>query len=158
MSNTSKLPTWNDSSIMTSRAQYAISALLQLDREDTKKPLPLSVIAENDGISVSYLEQLFSSLRKHGIVQSYLGPGGGYSLAKEPKHIRISDIIIAAEDCAPARRARSTSKKASKQSNDNTSSRHATSYLWGHLNTIIYNETSNITLHDIANCNESADG
>jgi Rrf2 family iron-sulfur cluster assembly transcriptional regulator len=133
---------------MTNRAQHAISAMIKLYEHQDKNPVPLSAIAEQDNISISYLEQLFAGLRKHGIVKSTLGPGGGYELAKEPQDICISDIMIAAEDSAPARRS-----KQSKQLRNSQTQSSPTYKLWTKLNQMILKETSTLTLNDIAQDN-----
>ena len=133
---------------MTSRAQYAITALLKLYYFKENHPLSLAIISEEEDISISYLEQLFSGLRKHEIVKSYRGPGGGYVLAKPANDIRISEIMIAAEDCAPAKRPKKNAEKKSHSDANNS-----TAALWGKLNNHLLEVTGNITLEEVANAN-----
>lgn len=81
---------------LSSKTRYSIMAVadlavLELDG-DTIKPVNLATISERQRISLSYLEQLFSKLRKAGIVKSIKGPGGGYNLARSKNEIRLSDI------------------------------------------------------------------
>lgn len=146
-SNTAPYSRIHEYSVMTSRAQYAITALLKLYYYNENHPLSLAIISEEEDISISYLEQLFSGLRRHEIVKSYRGPGGGYVLAKPANEIRIADIMIAAEDCAPARRPKKgADKKNSSEANCSTAA------LWGKLNTFILDVTNNISLEEVAKC------
>lgn len=97
---------------LTNRGRYAVMALVELARQENDKPVPLADIAETGHISISYLEQLFAALRRHGLVHSYRGPGGGYVLAKPPEEIQIAEILQAAEDSLPARQARTEDSEA----------------------------------------------
>ena len=76
------------------RSRYGIRALIDL-AEHTESPCALCEIAERNNISIKYLEQIFSVLKKAGIIKSIKGPKGGYFLAGSPEYIRISDIIVA---------------------------------------------------------------
>ena len=75
------------------RSRYGIRALIDL-AEHTDSPCALCEIAERNNISIKYLEQIFSVLKKAGIIKSIKGPQGGYFLAGNPVYIRISDIIV----------------------------------------------------------------
>ena len=75
------------------RSRYGIRALIDL-AEHTDSPCALCEIAERNNISIKYLEQIFSVLKKAGIIKSIKGPQGGYLLAGNPEYIRISDIIV----------------------------------------------------------------
>lgn len=68
---------------LTSKGRYAVTAMLDVALNSESGPVPLADISERQGISLSYLEQLFSRLRKNGLVSSVRGPGGGYLLGKE---------------------------------------------------------------------------
>lgn len=72
-------------------------------------PVPLADISERQGISLSYLEQLFSRLRKQGLVSSVRGPGGGYKLGREPKEIAIAEVIRAVDESIDATRCHGSS-------------------------------------------------
>ena len=74
---------------LTQRGRHAVMASVALAKNDGKGPLPLAQIARAGDISLSYLEQLFAGLRKHGLVKSHRGPGGGYVLARPPSEIFI---------------------------------------------------------------------
>ncbi|MEC8664606.1 MAG: Rrf2 family transcriptional regulator [Pseudomonadota bacterium] len=128
---------------LTSRGRYAVMALVELAHKmPEERWVPLSEIAHSGNISLSYLEQLFAGLRKNGLVRSYRGPGGGYLLAKDPSEIKLSEILMHAEDCVPAKRSRKTDK-ADAYGNKQT---HA---LWGHIGEMLYVCTQHITLKDI---------
>lgn len=83
---------------LTTKGRYAVTAMIDLSLNDRKGPVSLLEISERQNISLSYLEQLFSKLRKEGLVNSMRGPGGGYSLSREPKKIAISSIILAVDE------------------------------------------------------------
>ena len=76
------------------RSRYGIRALIDL-AEHADSPCALCEIAERNNISIKYLEQIFSVLKKAGIIQSIKEPKGGYFLAGNPEYVRISDIIVA---------------------------------------------------------------
>jgi len=83
--------------ILTTRGRYAVMAIIDLleDSFCNQKPTSLMSISKRQNISLSYLEQIFSNLRKADIVKSIKGPGGGYILKKNPSEITISQIINA---------------------------------------------------------------
>ncbi|MCX7628238.1 MAG: Fe-S cluster assembly transcriptional regulator IscR [Methylophilaceae bacterium] len=83
---------------LTTKGRFAVTAMLDLALNEMGRPVTLSAISERQGISLSYLEQLFSRLRNKGLVKSVRGPGGGYRLGKEPKAISVSDIIRAVDE------------------------------------------------------------
>lgn len=83
---------------ITTRGQMAVSAMTDLAVHQQLRPVALSAISARLGISLSYLEQLFSALRRAGLVDSTRGPGGGYMLAVKPADICVSDIILAVEN------------------------------------------------------------
>jgi Rrf2 family iron-sulfur cluster assembly transcriptional regulator len=134
--------TGNKSLKLTTRGRYAVMAMIELACREDKEPVPLAEIAESGDISLSYLEQLFSGLRKHGLVKSYRGPGGGYILARQASEIRISDILDSAEDCVPAKRA----QKGSGRVNGEDSK---VAILWGQMGEILYASMKHISLEDV---------
>ena len=87
---------------LSSRSQYAITAMLELALHDNQSPVTLFDISSKQKISLSYLEQLFANLRKHKLVRGRRGPGGGYVLARSPDEIAIADIIAAVDTEKPA--------------------------------------------------------
>ncbi len=78
---------------LTSKGRYAVSAMVDLNKERDKGPVTLAAISERQFISLSYLEQLFRRLREAGLVASVRGPGGGYLLAKPASEISVADVI-----------------------------------------------------------------
>ena len=76
-----------------SKGRYAVTAVIFLAQQETRAPMPLTDIAQLHEISLSYLEQIFSKLRRAGLVKSVRGPGGGYMLSRSPDEILISDIV-----------------------------------------------------------------
>ena len=78
---------------LSKKSRYGITALIDLAVYAKDQCVQLSSIAERNNISVKYLEQIFSSLRKAGLVRSVKGPQGGYLLAKRPESITVGDVI-----------------------------------------------------------------
>jgi Rrf2 family iron-sulfur cluster assembly transcriptional regulator len=71
---------------LTTKGRFAVTAMIDLALRQGKGPVTLSGISQRQAISLSYLEQLFGKLRRHEIVESIRGPGGGYSLARARRH------------------------------------------------------------------------
>ena len=78
---------------LTAKGRYAVSAMLDLALHDGEGPISLADISERQDISLSYLEQLFSKLRRNGLVSSVRGPGGGYTLSRGAEQIFVAEII-----------------------------------------------------------------
>jgi Rrf2 family protein len=78
---------------LTSKGRYAVTAMLDVALNSETGPVPLADISERQGISLSYLEQLFSRLRKNGLVSSVRGPGGGYLLGKDASSIAVGEVL-----------------------------------------------------------------
>jgi len=83
---------------LTTKGRYAVTAMLDLAFHSDSKPVTLTDIAARQTISLSYLEQLFSRLRRANMVKGIRGPGGGYTLADKPDKINIADIIAAVDE------------------------------------------------------------
>jgi len=83
---------------LTTKGRYAVTAMLDLSLHDGNGPVSLVEISERQDISLSYLEQLFSKLRRQGLVNSMRGPGGGYTLSRLPSEIAVSSIIMAVDE------------------------------------------------------------
>lgn len=90
---------------LSTKGRFAVTAMIDVALREKLGPVPLSDIAVRQQISLSYLEQMFSRLRQHGLVQSTRGPGGGYTLAQRTEAITVADIINAVEDAAPKHQA-----------------------------------------------------
>lgn len=87
---------------LTSKGRYAVTAMLDVTMHAANGPVSLADISERQAISLSYLEQLFSKLRKHGLVISVRGPGGGYRLGRCSAQIAIADVISAVNESVDA--------------------------------------------------------
>jgi len=83
---------------LTTKGRYAVNAMLDLSLHGEGKPIRLVEISERQGISVSYLEQLFSKLRRQSLVESIKGPGGGYILSRDAADISVSEVINAVDE------------------------------------------------------------
>ena len=83
---------------ITTRGQLAVSAMTDLALRQKMRPVALSTISARQGTSLSYLEQLFSALRRAGLVDSTRGPGGGYTLARKAADITIADIVLSVDE------------------------------------------------------------
>ena len=119
---------------LSSRADYAAKAMLELSI-NPDRPVTLAYLARLQDISISYLEQIFAQLRKHGLVKSVRGPGGGYVLNKPFSDITIGDIVEAIDH--PHNRTH-----ANLQDDE-------THQLWGQLSQIVYNHLDTVSLEDI---------
>lgn len=83
---------------LTTKGRYAVTAMLDLALHAKEKPITLADISQRQGISLSYLEQLFSRMRKQGLVASARGPGGGYRLSRDANDINVAQVIAAVDE------------------------------------------------------------
>ena len=83
---------------LTTKGRFAVTAMIDLALRSSNGPVALAAISQRQQISLSYLEQLFGKLRRHGIVDSVRGPGGGYCLARDMGEVSVSDIILAVDE------------------------------------------------------------
>jgi len=83
---------------LTTKGRYAVTAMIDLAIHQPGGPVTLKSISENQGISLSYLEQLFSMLRKSNLVKGTRGPGGGYVLSRDADLISMADIVVAVDE------------------------------------------------------------
>lgn len=89
---------------LTTKGRYAVTAMLDLAIHYQDGPITLADISKRQGISLSYLEQLFSKLRRNGLVDSARGPGGGYRLSRAAGEICIADVITAVDEKVDVRK------------------------------------------------------
>jgi Rrf2 family iron-sulfur cluster assembly transcriptional regulator len=129
---------------LTTKGRYAVTAMLDLALHYVREPINLADISGRQGISLSYLEQLFSRLRKQGLVESARGPGGGYMLARPSTQITIADVIHAVDESVDA-------TKCGGQKNCHGEDRCLTHDLWEDLSQQISSFLSGITLADLVN-------
>ena len=83
---------------LTTKGRFAVTAMIDLGLRSTNGPVALAAISQRQQISLSYLEQLFGKLRRHELVESTRGPGGGYSLGRDAAEITVADIILAVDE------------------------------------------------------------
>ena len=83
---------------LTTKGRYAVTAMLDLAINYQNGPITLSDISKRQGISLSYLEQIFSKLRRNGLVDSARGPGGGYRLSRDADLIAVGQVITAVDE------------------------------------------------------------
>lgn len=89
---------------LTTKGRYAVTAMLDLALHAKQGPVSLADISERQGISISYLEQLFAKLRKNGLVTSVRGPGGGYRLSRGGTELFVAQVIDAVDESVDATR------------------------------------------------------
>ena len=130
---------------LTSKGRYAVMAMADLAKNKVKKPTSLTEISLRQGISISYLEQLFLKLRKNNLVQSSRGPSGGYVLSKPPGEIKLLSIISAVDEKIKTVKCQKESKKGC----NGKSIKCITHNLWDDLETHINKFFEDNTLNDI---------
>ncbi len=131
---------------MTTKGRYAVTAMLDLALHNAQEPINLGDIARRQDISLTYLEQLFSKLRKHGLVASARGPGGGYRLAMDADDITIARVMYAVDE--PIDGTRCGGKQ-----NCQGDLRCLTHDLWMELNLHVSEFLNGITLGDLVQRN-----
>ncbi|MEH6566702.1 MAG: Fe-S cluster assembly transcription factor [Halopseudomonas sp.] len=89
---------------LTTKGRYAVTAMLDLALHEDQGPITLADISLRQGVSISYLEQLFAKLRRSKLVESVRGPGGGYRLSGGPAAISVAQIVEAVNDSMDATR------------------------------------------------------
>ena len=130
---------------LSSKGRYAVMAMADLAKNNIKEPTSLSEISLRQGISLSFLEQLFLRLKKNNLVLSARGPNGGYVLSKSPEEIKLSSIIEAVDEKIKTVKCKKNSKKGC----NGKSIKCITHNLWDDLETHINNFFEKNTLRDI---------
>ena len=130
---------------LTNKGRYAVMAMADLARVNAKQPTNLTDISLRQGISISFLEQIFSKLKKNNLVQSSRGPSGGYLLTRSPEDIKLLSIIRAVDEKIKT----VGCKKESKKGCTGKSVKCITHNLWDDLETHINNFFEKNTLKDI---------
>ena len=130
---------------LTSKGRYAVMAMADLALIKTNQPISITEISIRQGISISFLEQIFFKLIKNNLVESSRGPSGGYSLTKSPEEIKLSSIIKAVNEEVKT----VGCKKESKKGCNGKSMKCITHNLWDELETHINKFFENNTLNDI---------
>ena len=132
---------------LTSKGRYAVTAMLDVALHTATGPVPLADISARQEISLSYLEQLFARLRKHGLVSSVRGPGGGYQLGRPATEISVSEVISAVDESVDATRCQG-------KSDCQGGAKCLTHTLWSDLSTRIEDFLTQITLGELVSQNE----
>ena len=135
---------------LTSKGRYAVMALADLARFDSIKPVSLRDISLRQGISLDYLEQIFSKLRKKEIVQSVRGTQGGYVLNKKAREIKLTNIFDAVDEKVKTVQC----KKESKKGCNGKATKCITHNLWDELEIHINSFFENKSLKDLLKNNK----
>ena len=130
---------------LTSKGRNAVMAMADLAKNDINKPINLTEISLRQGISISFLEQIFLKLKKNNLVKSLRGPSGGYSLTRSPEEIKLLSIIEAVDEKVKTLGC----KKESKKGCNGKSIKCITHNLWDDLEMLINNFFEKNTLKDI---------
>jgi Rrf2 family iron-sulfur cluster assembly transcriptional regulator len=130
---------------LTSKGRYAVMAMADLAKINTDRPTNLTDISLRQGISISFLEQIFLKLKRNNLVKSSRGPSGGYLLAQSPEEIKLSSIIKAVDEKVKTLGC----KKESKKGCNGKSVKCITHNLWDDLENHINKFFENNTLNDI---------
>ncbi|PIE44313.1 MAG: Fe-S cluster assembly transcriptional regulator IscR [Gammaproteobacteria bacterium] len=127
---------------LTTKGRYAVTAMLDLCLHGQDGPVSLSDISQRQGISLSYLEQLFAKLRKRALVKSVRGPGGGYRLGRSEADIFIAQVVDAVNESID-------STRCLQKGNCQDGETCLTHYLWTDLSRQIHQFLSSISLYDL---------
>lgn len=132
---------------LTTKGRYAVTAMLDLALHSKEGPVSLADIADRQGISLSYLEQLFGKLRRRELVRSSRGPGGGYRLGGPSEEIYVSQVVDAVDESLDTTRCKG---QGDCQNGDTCLTHH----LWQDLSEQIHGFLSAISLADLVQRNE----
>jgi len=127
---------------LTTKGRYAVTAMLDLAIHQGKGPIALADIAHRQGISLSYLEQLFAKLRRRSLVSSVRGPGGGYNLARPAGDIHVAEVISAVDESVDTTRCGGAA-------NCHNNGPCLTHELWTDLSDRIYDYLNDISLQQL---------
>ena len=128
---------------LTTKGRFAVTAMIDLGLRQDKGPVTLAAISQRQKISLSYLEQLFGRLRRHELVESMRGPGGGYKLARGGKDITVADIIYAVDEPLDA------TQCGGKENCHGEGNRCMTHELWAALNAKMVDFLDSVTLQKL---------
>ncbi len=127
---------------LTTKGRFAVTAMIDLALRHEGGPVTLAGISERQSISLSYLEQLFGKLRRHQLVSSVRGPGGGYCLAKDTAEMSVAEIIRAVDEPLDA-------TMCGGKANCKEEHLCMTHQLWSTLNTRMFDYLNSVTLYDL---------
>ena len=127
---------------LTTKGRFAVTAMIDLAMRHGSGPVTLAEISARQKISLSYLEQLFGKLRRHELVESVRGPGGGYCLAKDMSKISVADIIVAVDEPIDA-------TQCGGKENCHDDQKCLTHDLWATLNERIFDYLESVSLRQL---------
>ncbi len=127
---------------LTTKGRFAVTAMIDLALHGGDGPVTLAGISDRQKISLSYLEQLFGKLRRHNLVESVRGPGGGYCLARPMAHISVADVVRAVDEALDA-------TQCGGRENCKNEERCMTHDLWMTLNSKMYEYLESVALADL---------
>jgi Rrf2 family iron-sulfur cluster assembly transcriptional regulator len=127
---------------LTTKGRFAVTAMIDLAMQHGSGPVTLAEISGRQKISLSYLEQLFGKLRRHQLVESVRGPGGGYVLAKDMAGVSVSEIILAVDEPIDA-------TQCGGKENCDDDRKCLTHDLWAALNERIFDYLGGVTLRQL---------
>ena len=128
---------------LTTKGRFAVTAMIDLALHHGSGPVTLAEISGRQKISLSYLEQLFGKLRRHQLVESVRGPGGGYCLAKDMDKVTVTDIILAVDEPIDA-------TQCGGKENCHDDGKCLTHDLWAALNERIFDYLGGVSLRQLA--------
>ena len=132
---------------LTTKGRFAVTAMIDLALRQGQGPVTLAGISARQEISLSYLEQLFGKLRRHEIVESVRGPGGGYNLARRAEEVSVADIIIAVDE--PIDATQCGGKENCHGGDHQHGARCMTHDLWATLNEKMVDYLDSVSLKDL---------
>ena len=127
---------------LTTKGRFAVTAMIDVALHGAEGPVTLAAVSERQHISLSYLEQLFGKLRRHGLVDSVRGPGGGYNLARTSAELSVADIITAVDEPIDA-------TQCGGRENCHDDRRCMTHDLWTSLNNHIFSFLDSVSLAEL---------
>ncbi|MBU3647142.1 MAG: Rrf2 family transcriptional regulator [Limnohabitans sp.] len=125
---------------LSTKSRFAVTAMIDMGLRQHQGPVSLAAISQRQHISISYLEQIFSSMRQHGLVESTRGPGGGYTLHRDAQDISVADIIHAVHSLEEQEKASADALQNGYVSTD---------ALWSSLNQKMEEHMRSISLHSL---------
>jgi Rrf2 family transcriptional regulator, iron-sulfur cluster assembly transcription factor len=133
---------------LTTKGRFAVTAMIDLALQNGGEPVTLAEISGRQRISLSYLEQLFGKLRRHQLVESVRGPGGGYCLAKDIGQVSVADIIQAVDEPIDA-------TQCGGKENCHDEQKCLTHDLWAALNDRIFDYLEGVTLRQLVDAQKA---
>lgn len=127
---------------LTTKGRFAVTAMIDVAMHGGQGPVTLAGVSERQKISLSYLEQLFGKLRRHGLVESVRGPGGGYHLGRPANMVSVADVILAVDEPIDA-------TQCGGKENCLDDKRCMTHELWASLNAHIFTFLRSVTLEQL---------